>query len=195
MMTLALLAVMWTANDPTWSNEVAVLHGHEAVVRYQARMQDGYVFVKATHNKGWHTFAMDNELRALHALQGKPSLGIEQGIEIRVEGGLKLDGPWLQTKPKDFSKPEIRWFSYGFEQTALFACRVKEVTANDVTLRIRGQACSGETCCRVDIALTLQGVDRPVGTQTPQGLSMKTMFEGLVPVETRDEQASKEAKS
>ena len=120
MMTLALLLVALTTHDSMQSNEVVVRHGSDAVVRYRARIEEDFLIITATHEKGWHTYAMDNELRALTALQGKPSLGIEQGIDIQVGEGLELSGPWLQTKPRDLSKPELSW------------CRVKRWGAHAV---------------------------------------------------------------
>ena len=193
MMILALLVVAWTTNDSMRSSEVAVMHGSDAVVRYQARIEEHYLIITAIHKKSWHTYAMDNEFRALDALQGKQSLGIEKGIEIRVEDGLELDGSWLQTKPRDFSKPKLRWFSYGFDQTALFACRVKEVTADQVSLRLKGQACSDETCCNVDITLKLQAANDPIDKQTQAiTLQVKSILKDLVPVETRDEATTEE---
>ena len=58
---------------------------------------------------------MDNRIRAEEKLAGKKSLGIDHPTEIKVSGGLEVEGPWHQTNPKDFSRPELRWFSWGFE--------------------------------------------------------------------------------
>lgn len=183
---LAILPVAQIDDDPAWSKEVVVRHGVERVVRYQARIAGEYLIVKAIHRDGWHTYAMDNELRAADALQGKTSLGIEQGTEVQVERGLELDGVWLQTEPQDLSKPELRWFTYGFDQTSLFACRVKNVNSGDVALRIRGQACSGETCCQVDVELKLLAVNPPSIAPTPsQAEQLQTLLKGLVPIKTR----------
>ena len=77
-----------------------VRQGVDPVVRFQARFEGDYLIVRATHTNGWHTYAMDNELRAATALKGKKSLGIEQGIDVKVESGLELDDRWLQTEPQ-----------------------------------------------------------------------------------------------
>lgn len=190
MMILTLLLVSWTTNDPTWSKEVSVMHGRKAVVRYQSRIEDSFLIVKATHEQGWHTYAMDNEARALAALQGKMSLGIEKGIEIKVEGGWELVGSWLQTKPTDLSKPELRWFTYGFDQTAFFAARVKKIRSDPILVHIRGQACSGETCCNVDITIKPADINQPGEGQsqpnewTQQGMTLQGILKDLVPVRT-----------
>ncbi len=185
---LAILSVAWGNDEPAWSKEVAVLRDGEAIVRFQARIVDNYLLVKATHQAGWHTYAMDNEMRAAKALQGKKSLGIEQGLEIKVESGLELDANWLQTKPKDLSKPELRWFTYGFDNTALFARHAKAVTAEQAVLHIKGQACSGETCCLIDVTLKLQTANQAsashASTQEDRAQSMlkDLVLKGLVSV-------------
>lgn len=191
ILLVALLPVALADDDPGWSKEVVVRQGVDPVVRIQARIVSGYLIVRARHERGWHTYAMDNELRAAAALAGKKSLGIEQGIDIRVERGLELDNRWLQTEPGDLSQPEIRWFTYGFDETALFACRVKEVTSDQVVLRLRGQACSGETCCQVDVALKLTTI-RPPADEPPRSSAdqVQEMLKGLVPVEKQNDAAT-----
>jgi hypothetical protein len=200
-MIIALLVVLLpiapTNDDPAWSEEVIVRQGIDPVVRLQARIAGDHLIVKATHKKGWHTYAMDNELRAAAALAGKRSLGIEQGIDIQVETGLELDDQWLQTAPKDFSQPKLRWFTYGFDETALFACRVNKVTANQIVLRIRGQACSGETCCQVNALLKLPATNHPVDEQPrTHDDQIQVMLKSLVPKRTpHKEPSSREPKS
>lgn len=150
-----------------------------------------YLIVRARHEAGWNTYAMDNELRAAAALTGKKSLGIEQGIDIKVERGLELDDRWRQTEPQDFSQPVIRWFTYGFDETALFACRVKEVTSDQVILRIRGQACNDEECCQLNVALKLQAMNQPVDEPARSGADQfQSMLKGLVPVEKQNKEAT-----
>lgn len=191
MMILACLMIAVATADPTWSDEAAVRHGNDAVVRYQARIEDNYLIVKATHQKGWHTYAMDNEARALAALKGKMSLGIEKGIEITAENGLELEDSWLQSKPIDLSKPELRWFTYGFDQTAFFACPVKKLTSEDVTLRIKGQACSGETCCNVNVLLKLSALKSSIDTSAQaNALPPNRLVKDLVPIQKQDDPAN-----
>lgn len=180
------LVVAAAADESGWSKAVIVRQGPEQIVRFQARIHGGYLLVRSIHEDGWHTYAMDNELRAAEALRGKMSLGIEQGIEITVTSGLELDGRWLQTEPHDLSRPELRWYTYGFEKTSLFACRVKSLTADPVVLRISGQACSGDTCCQVDVELQLAGIKQTTDAST-QGddEQLKAWLAGLVPVKTK----------
>src|SRR6188472_3567874 len=135
---LMLLAAAWTA-------PVEVHHDDNVAVSYQARLDGGYLVVRANLQPGWHTFSMDNKLRAEEKLAGKKSLGIDHPTEIAVTGGLQTVGPWMQTPPKDFSKPELRWFSWGFEKQAVFAAKVQRKGAAPAKLQVRGQACTETT--------------------------------------------------
>ena len=100
-------------------------HDDNLCLSYQARLDGEYLVVRANLEPGWHTFAMDNKQRAEEKLAGKKSLGIDRPTEIVVSGGLQTAGPWLQSQPKDFSKPELRWFSWGFEKQALFVAKMR----------------------------------------------------------------------
>ena len=51
-----------------------------------------------------------------------------------MTGGLETAGPWYQSPPKDFSKPELRWFSWGFERQALFAATVHRSASGTVRI-------------------------------------------------------------
>lgn len=133
------------ASDLPWSAQEVSASSPGTLVKYEAAVAGGYLFVRATHKANWHTYAMDNKLRAEAALDGKKSLGVEQGTKISVEG-LTLEDAWLQSKPHDYSKPELRWFTYGFEKTALFACPVKATEEDPVTVVVRAQVCSGQSC-------------------------------------------------
>jgi hypothetical protein len=68
---------------------------------------------------------------------------------------LETVGPWYQTAPKDFSKPEIRYFSWGYEQSAIFAAKVKRTGAGPARIAVRGQACTETTCKNIDAAILL----------------------------------------
>ncbi|MEZ6062702.1 MAG: hypothetical protein R3C19_20350 [Planctomycetaceae bacterium] len=186
---LALVQIATTADDPAWSKAVPVRNGRQPVARFQARIDGDYLIVRAIHEEGWHTYAMDNEVRAEKALKGKQSLGIEQGIEIEIESGLKPAEQWRQTNPHDFSKPEMRWYTYGFSQTALFARRVATVTSEPIVLKVRGQACDGETCCRVDIVLEVE--EHSAVERTPEQTErLRKMLNELVPVQPREPDSS-----
>lgn len=182
LLLLVLLPIELTAGEGEWSKPVVVRNGFEPAVRFQARLEGDYIIVRAIHEPDWHTYAMDNARRADEALQGKKSLGIEQGIEIKVERGLELKDRWLQTVPDDFSKPELRWYTYGFERVALFARRVKKVTDDQAVLHIRGQACRGETCCRIDVTLKLPTAIQADDSKQGGADRIQSMLKGLVPV-------------
>jgi hypothetical protein len=138
-----------------WTNPVEVHHDENLVVAYQARLDGPYLVVRASLQPGWHTFAMDNKVRAEEKLAGKKSLGIDHPTEIMVKGGLETAGPWLQTPPRDFSKPELRWFSWGYEKQALFAAKVKRGAGAAAHIALKGQACTETTCKNIDVELTL----------------------------------------
>ena len=98
---------------------------------------------------------MDNKLRAQEKLAGKRSLGIDSPTEIVFAEGLELDGPWYQSVPKDLSKPELRWYSWGFEGQALFVAKVRRVGAGLASIAVRGQACSDTTCKNIDLTISV----------------------------------------
>ncbi|MBN8729644.1 MAG: hypothetical protein J0L64_03825 [Acidobacteria bacterium] len=147
---LAALAAL-SAQAGEWSEPAVVTHQDDVVVQYRARIDGPYLVVKVALEPTWHTFTMDNERRAKERLAGKMSLGIDQQTEIKVTGGLKLAGPWLQPQPKDFSKPDLRWFSYGYEKEAIFAAKVEG--AAPAQLNIRAQACTETTCKNINVNL------------------------------------------
>lgn len=157
------------------ASKAVVRHGATPVVEYRAFYHEGYLIIESKHSKGWHTYALDNEQRAQKALNGKQSLGIEQGTVIELNDSVKTAGPWLQTKPKDFSKPELRWYTYGYDGIAHFARKIKQPKEN-LEVKIRGQACSGETCCRIVVELV------PVGERIDEKRrkQLKQVIESLV---------------
>jgi hypothetical protein len=147
------LAVAYAAE---WSQPAEVRHDENLCLAYRARVDGPYVVVRAKIEPGWHTFSMDNRVRAEEKLAGKKSLGIDHPTEIAVTGGLTAVAPWFQTPPKDFSKPELRWFSWGFEREAVFVARVKR-GAGPAKIGIKGQACTETTCKNIDVSLTVAG--------------------------------------
>lgn len=136
-----------------WSAPVHVLHEMQPCVTYHAKVDGEHLVIEASIQPGWHTFTIDNEKRAAERLAGKPSLGIDQPTQIKVEG-LELAGPWMELPPKDFSKPTLRWFSFGYEERALFAVKVKPASAKAAQISVRGQACTDSTCKNIDLTLT-----------------------------------------
>ena len=104
---------------------------------------------------------MDNKLRAQEKLAGKRSLGIDSPTEIVFAEGLELYGPWYQSVPRDFSKPESRWYSWGFEGQALFVAKVKRTGEVPANLAVHGQACSDAVCKNIDLTISI-----PLGANT-----------------------------
>jgi hypothetical protein len=158
-----------------WTEPVDVRHDSKVVLSYRARWVGDVLVVKADIQPGWHTFAMDNKERQQEKLAGKPSLGIEKSTEISVTG-LTLAGPWSQSAPKDFSKPEIRWFSWGFEGDATFAAKARRTGTEPARVEVRGQACSGDICKNIDVSMAV-----PLTNEKAAGTPAVDL-KGLVPV-------------
>jgi len=169
-------AAMMLAAD--WSEPVHVFHDENLCLTYTARVDGPYLVVKAAISPTWHTFTMDNKIRAEEALAkaGKRSLGQDQPTRITLTGGWKLaDGAWLQSAPKDFSKPASNWFSWGYEGEAIFAAKV--TGAGPAKVGIRGQSCSSSTCKNIDVEIDLV---KPVAGKAS---TLKTA--ALIPVRTK----------
>jgi hypothetical protein len=145
-----------------WTAPVEVRHEDELSIAYQARLDGDLLMVRATLGPGWHTFAMDNKRRVDEKLAGKPAISNDRPTEITASGGLQPAGPWYQSPPKDFSHPELRWFSWGFEGQALFATKVRRAGAGPTKLVLRGQACTETVCKNIDLALSLPAAN-PAG--------------------------------
>jgi hypothetical protein len=165
---LILCAASAAAGD--WSEPVHVLHELKPCVTYRARFDGDLLVIEAALQPGWKTFTMDNVERAAEKLAGKPSLGIDQPTQIRLGSDLELAGAWNQSQPKDFSKPALRWFSFGFENQAVFAARVRRSGSRPSEIGIRGQACTETTCKNVDVSLTV-----PPSSGGAQSLDLKTL--------------------
>ena len=152
----ALMLCALPARAGDWTPAVEVRHDETLSISYQAKLDGPNLLVRATIEPGWHTFAMDNQVRAEEKLAGKPSLGIDQPTKITLTGGgLQVAGPWRQTAPLEFSKPELRWFSWGFERQAVFAARVRRTASGTVRIGIRGQACTETVCRNIDVTIPL----------------------------------------
>ncbi len=172
---LLILAVAASAAD--WAGPVDVRHEFKPCVSYRAKWDGEFLVLQATHEPGWKTYAMDNKRRADEKLAGRQSLGLDAPTEIAVTGGLQIAGPWHQSPPKDFSKPELQWFSWGFDGQALFVAKVRRSGTRPAQITVRGQACTETICKRVDVAISLL----PPGARTrtaPSSVDLKT----LVPV-------------
>ena len=150
-----LLFIAALAHAADWSAAVEVRHEDNLCVSYQARLDGPMLVVRATLGAGWHTFAMDNEQRAKEKLAGKPALSMDRNTAIAPMEGLEIVGPWLQSPPQDFSRPQLRWYSWGYDREALFAAKVRDSAGAGARLRLRGQACTDTICKNVDVTITL----------------------------------------
>jgi hypothetical protein len=177
----AVLAVLiaagaWAARPGDWSQAVEVRYEDDLCVSYQARFDGDFLVVRATLGSGWHTFAMDNKQRAEEKLAGKAPLSIDRSTEITPATGLKTVGPWYQAPPKDFSRPELRWFSWGFERQALFAVKVQRLGAATARLALRGQACTETICKNIDVTISLPPADSNVQA-APSSIDLKSLVQ------------------
>jgi len=167
MFTASLWAGSWSA--PAEATDAA----GNALVTCRAKLNGDHLVVEVRATQGWHVYAMDNQRRAKEALAGRMSLGVEQDTEVDVYGGLKVVGDWYQTKPEDFSQPELRWYSYGFEGTSTLAAQVERTTGDSADVTVRAQACDSASCVAVEAELSV-----PLADSTEQPFST----DGLVPV-------------
>jgi hypothetical protein len=138
-----------------WTEPVAVLHEFRPCISYRARLDGEFVVVAAKIEPGWHSFVMDNKERSAEKLAGRQSLGVDGPTEITLSEGLETAGPWYQSAPKDFSKPELRWYSWGYEGEAQFVAKVRRSGPGPAQIGIRGQTCTETTCKNIDVTIAL----------------------------------------
>jgi hypothetical protein len=153
-----------------WSGPVAVMQESKPLISYRARMAGDALALEAVLQSGWHTFSLDNARRAAERLQGKKPLSQDMPTEITVSGGLAIEGAWHQSPPKDFSKPELRWFSWGYDDRAVFAAKVRRTGAGPAQITIRGQVCDASSCRRVDLSLLLPVPQRDSSAEPPDAI-------------------------
>jgi hypothetical protein len=132
-----------------WSGKAEVRRREGVVVSYRARLDGNILVIEATHKPGWHTYAMDNVER-VRKKTGKAKPETELPTRVELSGGLKAIGKWFQSKPKDLSQPDIRWYTWGFEGTTRFAVKVERVRGRNATITINGQACNATSCSMID---------------------------------------------
>jgi len=176
MTRATVIAILFIASAfaSDWSAPVDVPHDFKPVVTYRARIDGDLLVIQANLQPGWHTFTIDNERRAAEKLAGKPSLGIDQPTHVKLISGLELAGPWYQPEPKDFSTPATRWYSWGFEEKAVFAAKVRRTGAATAEVGVRGQACTDKTCKNIDVSLT---VPVPAALKPNSDLDLKTLIQ------------------
>jgi DsbC/DsbD-like thiol-disulfide interchange protein len=167
---LVLFASLASAAD--WSQPAEVRHEDALVIPYTARVDGPYLVIRANIGQGWHTFALDNVQRVEEKLAGKSALSMDRSTEIAV-AGIQVEGPWHQSPPKDFSRPELRMFSFGYDRDAVFAAKVRRAAAGSAKLRIRGQACTETVCKNIDVPLTVALPAKP-------GTSVEVKLDELV---------------
>jgi hypothetical protein len=151
---IAFLAAI-TVFAAEWSAPAEVRHDDKPVLQYKARWTGEYLVVQAAIQPGWHTFAMDNKIRQQEKLAGRQSLGLEMPTQVRISKGLETSGPWLQSDPKDFSNPDIQWYTWGFENEATFAVKARPSGPGPAAVNVRGQACAESICKNIDVTLSV----------------------------------------
>src|SRR5262250_1020950 len=76
------IASQSSAHAADWTDPVEVRQEAKRCVSYRARLDGQFLVVEASHEEGWHTYAMDNTQRAQEKLAGRKSLGIDRPTEI-----------------------------------------------------------------------------------------------------------------
>ncbi len=147
LLTGLLIAFVATASD--WTEPKEVRMRRDKVVSYRAMLAGDTLVIEATHEDGWHSYAMDNRIRAREA-SGKEKPECELPTRIEVSGPLSIVGPWRQSDPADLSNTDIKWYTYGFDGVAYFAATVKREGDGEATVRIHAQACNESKCSMVD---------------------------------------------
>ncbi|MFN7921171.1 MAG: hypothetical protein U0Q16_13815 [Bryobacteraceae bacterium] len=153
-----------------WSKPVEVRQEEKVCLSYRAKLEGEWLMVEADIQPGWHTFAMDNKQRADEKLAGKMSLGLDRPTSVLLKEGLEINSGWSQTPPKDFSKPEIRWYAWGFEEKAVFAAKVKRAGTGAALVGIKGQACTETTCKNIDVEIAVPPAGEASAASSPKGL-------------------------
>ena len=118
-------------------------------VTYRARVEGEWLVVEVHHEPGWHTYAMDNLIRAREKT-GKKDPESELPTVITPGEGLTVDGVWRQSPPVDLSTPDIGWYTWGFEDRAFFAARINGDATLPTSVTIDGQACTDSLCAWVE---------------------------------------------
>lgn len=147
LLTLASAAV----NDEALGPPAVVVHDDKPCVTYRAHFSGGRLAISVKLEPGWHTFTMDNDKRAAAKLNGRKALSSDKPTQIQGER-LTVTGPWMQPEPRDYSQPELRIFSWGFEGSALFVAPARVSHGNvPPKVRIKAQACTKTVCKNVDV--------------------------------------------
>jgi DsbC/DsbD-like thiol-disulfide interchange protein len=143
------LLLMTLLAADAWGNPAVVMHDEKPCVEYKAQFASGRLAIAVKLEPGWHTFTMDNDKRATAKLNGKKALSSDKPTSIQAEG-LNVTGAWMQPEPKDFSQPELRIFSWGYEDNALFVTPASK-GEGPMRVRIKAQACTKTVCKNIDL--------------------------------------------
>lgn len=162
------------ADAESEGSQAVVRHRGVPVVTFTGAIRGDYLVVEAELTPNWHIYAMDNRERARDRT-GKESPECELPTRISVQGPVELTGPWRQSAPADLSNPEIYWYTWGFEDRAVFAAPVQITGEGAVTVTVNGQACSASSCSMIqDVMLTIAPTKAETGTEA--------IFDALVPL-------------
>lgn len=138
-----------------WSETAEVRNREGVVVSYRAMLDGNMLVIEASHARGWHTYAMDNIQRAREE-SGRDNPETEFPTRIELAGGLRIVGNWFQSKPKNLSQMDIRWYTWGFDEVVRFLAQVERTDGDDALITINGQACNAAMCSYVsDLAIPL----------------------------------------
>ena len=142
------IAVTAAANGTEDSTREEVWLGDHLAVSYAARIEADWLIVDVQHEPGWHTYAMDNVLRAAE-VTGKDKPDTELPTRITPSPEIELESPWRQTAPTELSQPDLRWYTWGFEERSFFAARVLRAGSGG-WVQVDAQACTDQLCAMVD---------------------------------------------
>jgi DsbC/DsbD-like thiol-disulfide interchange protein len=146
------ILLLLTVAADGWGAPAVVSHDDQPCVTYRAQVAGGYLAVDVKLEPGWHTFTMDNDKRAAARLGGKKALSSDKPTQVQPEDGIEITGPWMQPQPKDFSQPDLRIFSWGFEGHTVFVAPAKAgADTTTAKVRIKGQACTQTVCKNIDL--------------------------------------------
>ena len=137
------------AEDPERQPErQEVWLGDQLAVSYAARIEGDWLVVDVLHEPDWHTYAMDNVLRATE-VTGKERPDTELPTRITPSPEIELALPWRQTDPTELSQPDLRWYTWGFEERSFFAARLVHADPGG-WIQVDAQACTERLCAMVE---------------------------------------------
>ena len=97
-----------------------------------------------------------------------------------IGGALEVSGPWFQTDPKELSQESIKWYTWGFESTALFTAKVARKDGDTAFVVVNGQACNESRCRMVDAIR----IDLKLGEATPEEPVDRSKLVPVAPAES-----------